>query len=61
MRTWHWRSGASLVAVALLGLAAVGTATSSAAAVKPATTLSYFKFVNYDGKMSRRRGREWHR
>jgi Ricin-type beta-trefoil lectin domain len=50
MRTWHRRSSASLVALALLGLAAVGTATSSAAAAKPATTLSYYKFVNYDGK-----------
>jgi hypothetical protein len=50
MRTWHWRSGASLAAIALLGLAAVGTATSSAAVVRPATTLPYFKFVNYNGK-----------
>jgi ricin-type beta-trefoil lectin protein len=50
MRTWYRRSGASLVAVALLGLAAAGTAISSAAAVKPATALSYYKLVNYDGK-----------
>ena len=52
MRTWHWRSSVSLAAIALLGLTAVGTATPSTAAVKPiaAVTLTYYKFVNYDGK-----------
>ena len=51
MRAWHWLSGTILAAIALFGLAAVGTATSSTAAVKSATTtLSFFKLVNYDGK-----------
>jgi Ricin-type beta-trefoil lectin domain len=51
MRAWYRRSGTSLAAIALFGLVAVGTATSSTAAVKSATTtLSYFKLVNYDGK-----------
>jgi hypothetical protein len=50
MRTWQWRSGASLAAIAMLGLAAVGTATSSAAAAKPAKALSFFQVVNYNGK-----------
>jgi Ricin-type beta-trefoil lectin domain len=46
MRTLHWRSGASLAAIALLGFATVGTAASSAATAKPAVTLSFFKIVN---------------
>lgn len=50
MRNWHRRSGVGLAAVALFGLAAAGAATSSAAAVKPATALSYYQLVNHDGK-----------
>lgn len=50
MRNWHRRSGIGLVAAALLGLAAAGTATSSVAAVKPATAVSYYQLVNHDGK-----------
>lgn len=44
------RFGVGLAAVALLGLAAAGTATSSMASVKSATTVSYFQIVNHDGK-----------
>lgn len=44
------RFGVGLVAVAVLGLTAAGTATSSMASVKSATTVSYFQLVNHDGK-----------
>lgn len=50
MRRWHWRSGAGLAAVAVIALLGAGTATSSAAVVRPATTLTFYKFVNNDGK-----------